>query len=87
MYQLTSYSDDNFADKVAREINKDYRNVAQVQRKIVKTSFQEPVFPTGYRYIPVGAEVSACFITDQHLAFCEAYVKSGKCKIKPEVVK
>ena len=85
MYQLTNFSDSAFAYKVANKINKDYKKEASVQSKVLDNPLQEAVYPNGHRFIPVGTEVTACFVTNKYWDFCKSYVQE-KCKIKSEVI-
>ena len=82
MYQLTNYSDCNFALEIANKINKEHKNVASVdEQTLTKPSFIKTSM-TMHRIIPTGTKVSACFIDDKYWEECKEYAKD-KCKNKP----
>jgi hypothetical protein len=84
MYQLTNFSDSDFAEKTAKNINKSYGNVASVTEIILKVLIQEQTSMDSVRFIPIGTKVSACFITDSYWEFCKDHVlKNCRLKINP----
>ena len=82
-YQLTNFSDSNFAEKTEK-INKNFGGVASVVRIKSRVRKQEQTSQDSCRVIPAGTEVSACYLTGQYWEFCKDYVlKNCKIKVNP----